>query len=51
MLPLVSHSVDRCFKCAGEIVMKANNRKCGVGVAFNAKIGGKKNGFIIAAEI
>lgn len=34
-------SADGCFKCAGEIVMKANNRKCGVGVAFNAKIGGK----------
>jgi len=28
-------------RCAGEIAMKANNLKCGVGVAFNAKIGGK----------
>ncbi|KAF4531598.1 hypothetical protein B566_EDAN010064 [Ephemera danica] len=27
-------------RCAGEIAMAANNRKCGVGVAFNAKIGG-----------
>ncbi|KAK3925028.1 Neuroendocrine convertase 1, partial [Frankliniella fusca] len=27
-------------RCAGEIAMKANNRKCGVGVAFNARIGG-----------
>ncbi|KDQ65308.1 Neuroendocrine convertase 1, partial [Zootermopsis nevadensis] len=27
-------------RCAGEIAMSANNRKCGVGVAFNAKIGG-----------
>ncbi|XP_071586669.1 neuroendocrine convertase 1 isoform X1 [Heliangelus exortis] len=27
-------------RCAGEIVMQANNRKCGVGVAFNAKVGG-----------
>jgi len=28
-------------RCAGEIAMSANNLKCGVGVAFNAKIGGK----------
>ena len=28
-------------RCAGEIAMSANNRKCGVGVAFNAKIGGR----------
>lgn len=28
-------------RCAGEISMIANNGKCGVGVAFNAKIGGK----------
>ncbi|KAJ9600056.1 hypothetical protein L9F63_009647, partial [Diploptera punctata] len=27
-------------RCAGEIAMVANNRKCGVGVAFNARIGG-----------
>lgn len=27
-------------RCAGEVAMKANNRKCGVGVAFNAKVGG-----------
>lgn len=27
-------------RCAGEIAMKANNHKCGVGVAFNARIGG-----------
>lgn len=27
-------------RCAGEIAMSANNRKCGVGVAFNAKVGG-----------
>ncbi|KAJ1521904.1 hypothetical protein ONE63_002240 [Megalurothrips usitatus] len=27
-------------RCAGEIAMRANNRKCGVGVAFNARIGG-----------
>ncbi|XP_011309647.1 neuroendocrine convertase 1 [Fopius arisanus] len=29
-------------RCAGEIAMEANNRKCGVGVAFEAKIGGIK---------
>lgn len=27
-------------RCAGEVAMRANNWKCGVGVAFNAKIGG-----------
>ncbi|XP_067144653.1 neuroendocrine convertase 1-like [Centruroides vittatus] len=27
-------------RCAGEIAMVANNDKCGVGVAYNAKIGG-----------
>lgn len=27
-------------KCAGEIAMAANNTKCGVGVAYNAKVGG-----------
>jgi proprotein convertase subtilisin/kexin type 1 len=29
-------------RCAGEIAMMANNGKCGVGVAFNANIGGIK---------
>ncbi|KAG7481259.1 hypothetical protein MATL_G00064660 [Megalops atlanticus] len=27
-------------RCAGEIAMQANNNKCGVGVAYNAKVGG-----------
>nr|XP_032829914.1 neuroendocrine convertase 1-like [Petromyzon marinus] len=27
-------------RCAGEIAMRANNGKCGVGVAFNARVGG-----------
>ncbi|XP_050442123.1 neuroendocrine convertase 1-like isoform X1 [Adelges cooleyi] len=27
-------------RCAGEIAMAANNNKCGVGVAYNAKVGG-----------
>ncbi|KAG7206694.1 hypothetical protein KM043_000369 [Ampulex compressa] len=29
-------------RCAGEIAMRANNRKCGVGIAFEASIGGIK---------
>lgn len=29
-------------RCAGEIAMEADNRKCGVGVAFKASIGGIK---------
>ena len=27
-------------RCAGEVAMVANNQKCGVGVAYNARIGG-----------
>ncbi|XP_025192580.1 neuroendocrine convertase 1-like isoform X3 [Melanaphis sacchari] len=27
-------------RCAGEIAMAANNKKCGVGVAYNARVGG-----------
>ena len=29
-------------RCAGEVAGQANNTKCGVGVAYNAKIGGKE---------
>ncbi|KAK5650610.1 hypothetical protein RI129_001639 [Pyrocoelia pectoralis] len=29
-------------RCAGEVAMVANNGKCGVGIAFNAKVGGVK---------
>ncbi|XP_076240659.1 neuroendocrine convertase 1 isoform X2 [Calliopsis andreniformis] len=29
-------------RCAGEIAMEANNKKCGVGIAFEASIGGIK---------
>ncbi|PAA73078.1 hypothetical protein BOX15_Mlig019267g1 [Macrostomum lignano] len=29
-------------RCAGEIAMQANNSHCGVGIAFNARIGGVK---------
>ncbi|XP_048877204.1 neuroendocrine convertase 1 isoform X1 [Brienomyrus brachyistius] len=27
-------------RCAGEIAMQADNKKCGVGVAYNSKVGG-----------
>lgn len=27
-------------RCAGEIAMVANNEFCGVGIAYNSKIGG-----------
>ena len=30
-------------RCAGEIAMQADNNKCGVGVAYNSKVGGKVN--------
>ena len=30
-------------RCAGEAVAAANNTICGVGVAYNAKVGGKFN--------
>lgn len=29
-------------RCAGEVAAKANNSICGVGVAYNANIGGMK---------
>lgn len=29
-------------RCAGEVAASANNNFCGVGVAFNARIGGIK---------
>lgn len=38
-----------CFshgtRCAGEVAMEANNSYCGVGIAFNAKIGGEERIF------
>lgn len=30
-------------RCAGEIAMQADNNKCGVGVAYNSKVGGKRS--------
>ena len=29
-------------RCAGEAVAASNNSVCGVGIAYNAKVGGKK---------
>lgn len=29
-------------RCAGVVAMQANNKKCGVGIAYNAKVGGKR---------
>nr|CAH7717328.1 unnamed protein product [Callosobruchus chinensis] len=37
-----SQSNSHGTRCAGEAAMTANNWKCGVGVAFNAKVGGVK---------
>nr|CAI5863688.1 unnamed protein product [Callosobruchus analis] len=37
-----SQSNSHGTRCAGEAAMSANNWKCGVGVAFNAKVGGVK---------
>ncbi|KAF5288036.1 hypothetical protein FQA39_LY15532 [Lamprigera yunnana] len=37
-----SHQNSHGTRCAGEIAMIANNGKCGVGIAFNTKIGGVK---------
>ena len=28
------------YRCAGEVAAQINNKKCGAGVAFNAKVGG-----------
>ncbi|XP_035211477.1 neuroendocrine convertase 1-like isoform X2 [Stegodyphus dumicola] len=35
-----SDSNNHGTRCAGEVSMTANNEKCGVGVAYNSKIGG-----------
>lgn len=39
--PQYNNENEHGTRCAGEVAMAANNHKCGVGVAFNAKIGGK----------
>lgn len=38
----VTNSNSHGTRCAGEIAMVANNGKCGVGIAYNSKIGGVK---------
>ncbi|KAJ8914185.1 hypothetical protein NQ315_015958 [Exocentrus adspersus] len=38
----ITKSNSHGTRCAGEVAMTANNGKCGVGIAFNAKIGGVK---------
>lgn len=41
--PMPSYSDDNAHgtRCAGEVAMQAGNGKCGVGIAYDAKIGGK----------
>ncbi|KAJ8683619.1 hypothetical protein QAD02_019411 [Eretmocerus hayati] len=42
-MPIYNDPVNRHgTRCAGEIAMEANNGKCGVGVAYEARIGGIK---------
>ncbi|XP_066261732.1 neuroendocrine convertase 1-like isoform X1 [Euwallacea similis] len=38
----VTKSNSHGTRCAGEVAMVANNKKCGVGIAFNARIGAVK---------
>ncbi|KAL1490904.1 hypothetical protein ABEB36_011579 [Hypothenemus hampei] len=35
----ITKSNSHGTRCAGEVAMVANNKKCGVGIAFNAKVG------------
>lgn len=41
--PMPSYLDDNAHgtRCAGEVAMQAGNGKCGVGIAYDAKIGGK----------
>ncbi|XP_072525112.1 PC3-like endoprotease variant B [Salminus brasiliensis] len=39
-MPLRDEENGHGTKCAGEVAMEANNSYCGVGIAFNARIGG-----------
>ncbi|KAM4632835.1 neuroendocrine convertase 1-like [Polymixia lowei] len=39
-LPLRDEENGHGTRCAGEVAMEANNSYCGVGIAFNARIGG-----------
>ncbi|XP_019768309.2 neuroendocrine convertase 1 [Dendroctonus ponderosae] len=38
----ITKSNSHGTRCAGEVAMVADNKKCGVGIAFNARIGGVK---------
>ncbi|XP_036395461.1 PC3-like endoprotease variant B [Megalops cyprinoides] len=39
-MPLRDEDNGHGTRCAGEVAMEANNSYCGVGIAFNARIGG-----------
>ncbi|KAJ7985099.1 hypothetical protein DPEC_G00348560 [Dallia pectoralis] len=39
-MPLRDEENGHGTKCAGEVAMEANNSYCGVGIAFNARVGG-----------
>ncbi|XP_019896932.2 neuroendocrine convertase 1 isoform X2 [Esox lucius] len=39
-MPLRDEENSHGTKCAGEVAMEANNSYCGVGIAFNARVGG-----------
>ncbi|XP_029927392.1 PC3-like endoprotease variant B isoform X2 [Myripristis murdjan] len=39
-MPLRNEENSHGTRCAGEVAMEANNSYCGVGIAFNARIGG-----------
>ncbi|XP_029308100.1 proprotein convertase subtilisin/kexin type 4-like isoform X2 [Cottoperca gobio] len=39
-LPVRDEENSHGTRCAGEVAMEANNSYCGVGIAFNARIGG-----------
>uniref|UniRef100_A0AAQ4PL92 P/Homo B domain-containing protein n=1 Tax=Gasterosteus aculeatus aculeatus TaxID=481459 RepID=A0AAQ4PL92_GASAC len=39
-MPLRDEENSHGTRCAGEVAMEANNSYCGVGIAFNARIGG-----------
>ncbi|KAM3873590.1 neuroendocrine convertase 1-like [Diretmus argenteus] len=39
-MPLRDEENGHGTRCAGEVAMEANNSYCGVGIAFNARIGG-----------
>uniref|UniRef100_UPI0037E838A5 proprotein convertase subtilisin/kexin type 4-like n=1 Tax=Semicossyphus pulcher TaxID=241346 RepID=UPI0037E838A5 len=39
-MPIRNEENSHGTRCAGEVAMEANNSYCGVGIAFNARIGG-----------